>query len=107
MTCPTSNNWEKEFSDFWDSHATFGLKELMYGDIKSFIRKLLDEELGTSNKVWVKILMTCEQRKDFMWAINDILRLGALNQGRAAQLLAIDYKSGHYEKPTKIKWYEK
>jgi hypothetical protein len=50
-----------------------------------------------TNKIKVEIEMTHEQKKDFMWAINDILRQGAKDQGRAAQLLAQDYKSGHYE----------
>ena len=51
-----------------------------------------------SNKVKITIEMTAEQRKDFLRALNDIKRLGAKDDGRAVQLLAIDYFSGHYEK---------
>jgi hypothetical protein len=50
-----------------------------------------------TNKVKVEFWATHEQKNDFLWAINDILMQGAKDEGRAAQLLAQDYKSGHYE----------
>ncbi len=47
-----------------------------------------------TNKIKREFEFTWEQLNDFMWAINDIMRQGALTQGRACQLLAIEYKSG-------------
>ena len=50
-----------------------------------------------TNKIKREIEFTWEQYNDFMWAINDILKQGAKDIGRCCQLLAQDYKSGHYE----------
>ncbi len=47
-----------------------------------------------TNKVEVKIIMTAEQKKDFLRALNRIMEQGAKDMGRACQLLAADYLSG-------------
>jgi hypothetical protein len=51
-------------------------------------------ENNKSNKVEIKIILTCEQKKDFLKALNHIIRQGAKDEGRALQLMAIDYLSG-------------
>lgn len=50
-----------------------------------------------TNKVEVKIIMTNEQKKDFMRAIEAIKKEGAKDDGRACQLLAVEYFSGTKE----------
>ncbi len=48
-----------------------------------------------TNKVKITIEMTNEQKKDFMKAIEMIMREGTKDEGRACQLLSADYFSGH------------
>jgi hypothetical protein len=50
-----------------------------------------------TNKIKVQIEMTAHQRKDFLKALADIKRQGAQDDGRAAQLLAINYLADFYE----------
>lgn len=47
-----------------------------------------------TNKVEIKIVLTNEQKKDFLRAIEAIKKEGAKDDGRACQLLAIEYFSG-------------
>lgn len=49
-----------------------------------------------TNKIKIEIEMTHAQKKDFMKAINHIVRQGC-DMGRACQLLAADYLAGAVE----------
>ena len=54
----------------------------------------MPEEKKT-NKVEVKFIMTAAQKKDLMKALDEIVRCGASDYGRALQLLSAEYFSGH------------
>ena len=47
-----------------------------------------------TNKTTITIELTHEQKKDFLWALDAIVKEGAKDYGRACQLLAAEYKSG-------------